>query len=67
MINERRGPQNPTFPNRRVSKQPIMIRWFKKAATCKIGFEAKINKMKLSVVYDFIKEFPMLYIELSNQ
>ena len=42
---------------------PIMIRWFKKAATCKIGFEAKINKMKLSVVYDFIKEFPMLYIE----
>ena len=46
---------------------PIVIRWFTKAATCKIGFEAKINKMKLSVVYDFIKEFPMLYIELSNQ
>ena len=42
---------------------PIMIGWFTKAATCKIGFEEKINKMKLSVIYDFIRELPMLYIE----
>jgi len=43
---------------------PIMIRWFTKtAALVHASFEAKVNKIKLSVIYDFIKEFPMLYIE----
>ena len=46
---------------------PIMMKWYAKAAdvlclTFAIDKE-KINKMKLSVVYDFIKGFPMLYIE----
>jgi len=43
---------------------PTMIRWFTKAAACTTAeYDEKIKKMKLSVVYDFIKEFPMLYIE----
>ena len=50
---------------------PLMIGWFTRAATFifTIGETAyskcpeKINCMKLSVIYDFIKEFPMLYIE----
>ena len=49
---------------------PIMVNWFTKASTCTDAaiwtndeFEEKINKMKLSIVYDFIREFPMLYIE----
>ena len=43
---------------------PIMIEWFEKAATrLNVTFMKKINKMKLSVIHDFVKEFPMLYIE----
>jgi len=44
---------------------PIMIAWFAKASPLASAeyYEEKINKMKLSVVYDFFKEFPMLYIE----
>ena len=39
-----------------------MIKWFAKAATL-IGYKDKTNRKKLSVVYDFIREFPMLYVE----
>jgi len=50
---------------------PLMINWFTKAAACASVFignhpslnSVRINKTKLSVVYDFIREFPMLYIE----
>ena len=43
---------------------PIMISWFTNATTrLHDSFEEKINKMKLSAVYDFIREFPMLYVE----
>ena len=47
---------------------PIMINWFataetKDAETGRIAFKEKINKMRLSSIYDFIKEFPMLYVE----
>jgi len=43
---------------------PLMIDWFKKADACTdYLFERKNHRMKLSAVYDFIKEFPMLYIE----
>ena len=42
---------------------PIMVEWFTKAAACTTEYEEKIKKMKLSVIYDFIKEFPMLYVE----
>jgi len=44
---------------------PIMISWFTKAAACTITaeYDEKVNKMKLSAVYDFIKEFPLLYVE----
>ena len=43
---------------------PIMIEWFTKASTrLDVSFVDKINKMKLSVIHDFVKEFPMLYIE----
>ena len=43
---------------------PIMIEWFTKATTSlDASFEGKIKKMRLSAIYDFIKAFPMLYIE----
>ena len=42
---------------------PIMMDWFAKAASCTAECEEKIKRMKLSAVYDFIREFPMLYIE----
>jgi len=49
---------------------PIMINWFTKAATISLPVSNtpvyhpdKINKLRLSVIYDFIKAFPMLYIE----
>ena len=43
---------------------PILVEWFTKAAACTAAeYEEKNKRMKLSVVYDFIKEFPMLYIE----
>ena len=42
---------------------PIIIKWFENAAFTTTGYDEKINKMKLSVIYDFVKEFPMLYIE----
>lgn len=44
---------------------PLMIGWFTRAATFSFiaGHPEKINQMKLAVIYDFIKEFPMLYIE----
>ena len=42
---------------------PIMVSWFTKAGACTTAeYDGKVNKMKLSVVYDFIREFPMLYI-----
>ena len=40
-----------------------MISWFTKASFYTAEYDEKIKKMKLSVVYDFIREFPMLYIE----
>jgi len=42
---------------------PIMMDWFTKASTRTTSFEEKIKKLKLAAVYDFIREFPMLYIE----
>jgi len=46
---------------------PIMISWFTSYNVRACAFihrcEEKINKMKLSVIHDFVKEFPMLYIE----
>ena len=56
---------------------PLMITWLEKARTCDFkvlatisifgvdpySFEDQINRMKLSVAYDFVREFPMLYIE----
>jgi len=51
---------------------PIMIEWFTKAANCTNSFEEgikrmvrliQVGKMTLTAVFDFIKEFPMLYIE----
>ena len=43
----------------------IMIRWFTKAGTVNnsITFNNSLRRMKLDCIYDFIKEFPMLYIE----
>ena len=40
-----------------------MIHWFTKASTCTSEYEEKIKKLKLAAIYDFIREFPMLYIE----
>ena len=51
---------------------PTMVEWFTKAANCTNSFEEgikmqerlmQVGKMTLSAVFDFIKEFPMLYID----
>ena len=43
---------------------PIMISWFANAGIyCLASDRNKVNRMKLSALYDFIKEFPMLYVE----
>ena len=42
---------------------PLVVDWLEKAAACTNGFDEKISKMKLSCIYDFVREFPMLYIE----
>ena len=44
---------------------PLVIKWFTNARTDIFEDEInnKIDKMQLSTVYDFIKEFPMLYVE----
>jgi Leucine-rich repeat (LRR) protein len=41
----------------------IMIKWFTKAAARVTTYEQKISRLRLSATFDFIKEFPMLYIE----
>ena len=40
-----------------------MIAWLEKARARTSNFEDKINLTKLSITYDFVREFPMLYIE----
>ena len=42
---------------------PLIISWLEKANACTSNFEEKIDRMMLSVTYDFVREFPMLYIE----
>jgi len=46
---------------------PIMVNWFTKAAAITTEYDEKIKKMKLSTVYDFIRGFPMLYVEARTQ
>ena len=41
---------------------PLLVEWLEKSASC-TNIKEKIDRMKLSVAYDFIREFPMLYIE----
>ena len=41
---------------------PLLVEWLENFASC-TTIEEKINRMKLSVAYDFIREFPILYIE----
>ena len=42
---------------------PIMINSFAKAAASTTEYEQKISRLRLSATFDFIREFPMLYIE----
>ena len=42
---------------------PLIINWLEKADHCTTEFDEQISKMKLSCMYDFVREFPMLYIE----
>ena len=42
---------------------PLMIAWLEKARARTSNFEEKIDRMMLSMTYDFVREFPMLYIE----
>ena len=42
---------------------PLLIHWFTKAADFTNDFDEQINRMKLSSIYAFIMEFPILYIE----
>ena len=43
---------------------PIMIEWFTKAAARRVTtYDQKISRLRLSSTFDFIREFPMLYIE----
>ena len=44
-----------------------MIEWFTKATDRVQDYKYKINELRLSVIYDFIKEFPMLYIEVMTK
>ena len=46
-----------------VKVLPLMITWLEKARARTSNFEEKIDRMKLSITYDFVREFPMLYIE----
>ena len=43
-----------------------MISWLTKAAST-TNFDEKIGRMKLSSIYDFIREFPMLYVEVHTK
>ena len=43
---------------------PLMIDWLEKANACTYDFFGeKIKRTKLSITYDFVREFPMFYIE----
>ena len=42
---------------------PLIVTWLEKATACTTEFDEQIRKMKLSCIYDFVREFPMLYIE----
>ena len=42
---------------------PLMIAWLEKASARTSTFEEKIDRIKLSCMYDFVREFPLLYIE----
>ena len=42
---------------------PLMIAWLEKARTRTSNYGEKIKRTKLSITYDFVREFPMLYIE----
>ena len=42
---------------------PIAIDWFTKAAAQTTGFEEKIKRSKLSAIYQFIRDMPVLYVE----
>ena len=42
---------------------PLIISWLEKANACTSNFEEKIKRTKLSITYDIVREFPMLYIE----
>ena len=42
---------------------PLMITWLEKAASCTSDLGEKIKRTKLSITYDFVREFPMLFIE----
>jgi len=44
---------------------PLMVKWFTNAARQVVAttYEQKVNRLRLSATFDFIKEFPMLYIE----
>ena len=42
---------------------PLMISWLEKADACTTTFDEKIDRIKLSCMYDFVREFPLLYVE----
>jgi len=45
---------------------PIMVNWFAKATLCPLSYvdgTSTTNRKKFSAIYEFIREFPMLYVE----
>ena len=42
---------------------PLVVAWLEKARARTSNFGEEINRKKLSITYDFVREFPMLYIE----
>ena len=42
---------------------PLVMDWFEKADSRTTGFEEKIKRMKLACMYEFVREFPVLYID----
>ena len=41
---------------------PLIINWLENADACTNEFDEQIKRTKLSCMYDFVREFPMLYI-----
>lgn len=42
---------------------PLVIGWCERASACTTAFESKIGRVKLSSIYQFVREMPVMYVE----